>query len=53
MMPGVLSMWCLGRDGNHEIAQMFHLHVGSNWLKDATGPDLFLGWPKGVLKVAI
>lgn len=26
---------CLVRDLNHEKAQMFHLHVGLNWVKDA------------------
>jgi hypothetical protein len=25
----------LAPEKNHEKAQMFHLHVGSNWLKDA------------------
>jgi hypothetical protein len=28
---------CSDHDQNHEKAQMFHLHVGANWVKDA-GP---------------
>jgi hypothetical protein len=47
----VVSQICLDPDLNHEKAQMFHLHVGLNWLKDATWLDLPLGAALGDLRV--
>jgi hypothetical protein len=38
---------CLAHDQNHEKAQMFHLHMGCIWLKDAAWPDLPKGRPSG------
>ncbi len=46
-------MWCSEPEISHEIAQMFHLHVGLNWLKDDTWPDLLRGAAPGVTRVAI
>lgn len=33
MMP-VVSLTCSDHEKDHEKAQMFHLHVGLNWVKD-------------------
>jgi hypothetical protein len=46
-------MWSLAPDIGHEIAQMFHLHVGIIWLKDAAGLDLLPGVVAEVMKVNI
>jgi hypothetical protein len=50
-MP-VAFQTCLVPDRNHEKAQMFHLHVGLNWLKDAGWNDLPAGAAFVVLRVA-
>jgi hypothetical protein len=44
---------CSAHDQNHEKAQMFHLHVGLNWLKDPkAGMICQRGAAFGVLRVA-
>jgi hypothetical protein len=46
-------MCCSAPDASHEIAQMFHLHVGLIWLKDNAWPDLLRGAAPAVARVAI